>query len=157
MNPPSAVKSLLYFRILMPQNTWHKWEIDHLQHSSPVIWPSQRCTEHPDLFLLSPPVQPHKPPLSIYIFSWFDILSDSVPCGDWRAQRCFRHPDHRFCTYSLTLDSYTVQLHYVWAQDITWDWMWCSSYCRKRSLIVHAVICFIWFFKKKIFILFCYF
>lgn len=25
---------------------------------------------------------------------------------------------------------------YVWAQDIMWDWMWCSSYCRKKKALL---------------------
>lgn len=74
-----------------------------------------------------------------------------------------RHLDrnHRLCTYSLSLESYTVQLHNVWAQNITWDWMWCSTYCREKRkkkeksliVIVHFVIFISYDFFLRIFIM----
>lgn len=52
--------------------------------------------------------------IDIYLYPDLTCNQKSVPRSDWRAQRrskWIRHLDHRFCTYSLTLESYTVQLH----------------------------------------------
>ena len=62
-----------------------------------------------------------------------------------------------FCTYCLSLESYTVQLHTSEHKNITWDWMWCSSYRRekkKKALLLYRSLChiyFIWFFFKDIY------
>lgn len=129
------------------------------------------CTESqswPNDFFppLSSPVQLHKSLISIYIciLIWHVIRNRShaaigehsdVPVNQTSWSPILYIQSNIGVLYSTVT--------YVWAQDITWDWMWCSSYCRRKKsliVIVHSVIYFTWsfFLKKDIFIiLFCYF
>lgn len=91
---------------------------------------------------LSTPVELHRSVISIYI-SFLDLTYNH----NWSHLVIEEHSDvpvyqtSRMFSQILYIQSIIGVLYstvaYVWAQDITWDWMWCSSYCRrKKSLIV---------------------
>lgn len=108
---------------------------------------------------LSSPVQLHKSLILIYIFIliWHVIRHRShaaigehsdVPVNQTSWSPILYIQSNIGVLYSTVT--------YVWAQDIMWDWMWCSSYCRRKKtsliVIVHSVIYFTWsffFFKKR--------
>lgn len=104
--------------------------------------------------LTSAPVRPHKPLISIYIvFLIWHIIKN------WSHVVIEEHSDVPVfqidnISKSLYIQSIIGVLYstvaYVWAQDITWDWMWCSSNRRKKKKpYCYRSLChiyFIWFF-----------
>lgn len=158
LNPlPSWVTIIFYYRKLMKyieisrQHLLHEWEIDHpplirLSTRTPLSWD---CTEPPPpLFVV---IQPHTSLISIYL-SFLDIITFGPRAVI--AEHSAVGAKSRFLYIQSNIGVLYSTVTYVRAQDITWDWMWCSSNRRKRSLIViaHFVSCFICFvFLKDIY------
>lgn len=165
-----------------PKNIQREWGIAHFQQSSPLTQlshlhlnsiqvlsvPKSHCTEHPNLTKWCFP-------LCLLQYNctspWYRYISfiDLTYNHNWSHVVIEEHSDVPVCqTYRAISQILYIQsiigvlystVTYVWAQDITWDWMWCSSYRRKKSLIVivHFVIFISYDFFKIFIILFCYF
>lgn len=95
-------------------------------------------------------IHPHTSLISIYL-SFLDIIRFGPHAVN--EEHSGVGAKSRFLYIQSNVGVLYSTVTYVWAQDITWDWMSCSSNCRKRSLIViaHFVFCFVSFFKKDIY------
>lgn len=138
--------------LLLPAPTWLSQL--HLK-KTPLCTESQSWPK--DFFPpLSSPVQLHKSLISIYIFIliWHVIRNRShaaigehsdVPVNQTSWSPILYIQSNIGVLYSTVT--------YVWAQDITWDWMWCSSYCRrKKKPYCYRSLCHLLhdlFFKKR--------
>lgn len=118
----------------------HKWKVDHPPLLPLSTWtPSNGdCTEHPHTSLISM----YLSFLDIFRFGPHTVIEEHSGVG----------AKPRFLYIQSNVGVLYSTVTYVWAQDIPWDWMSCSSNRRKRSLIViaHFVFCSLWFFFKDI-------
>lgn len=138
----SASGELLTFNSPLPLT-----QSSHLHmNSNSLSVPKSHCTEHPNfnqmMFSSLCLLQYNRTSLWYRYISFLDLTYNH----NWSHVVIEEHSDvpvyqtSRAISPILYIQSIIGVLYstvtYVWAQDITWDWMWCSSYCRKKKALL---------------------